>query len=68
MEKLKPCPFCGSEMELIVIGRSWWRIQPVDGHEDLCPFGECHEFDCSQQYDKNDHIKDWNMRYKEAPS
>ncbi|AUR83721.1 hypothetical protein NVP1039O_22 [Vibrio phage 1.039.O._10N.286.55.A2] len=63
-EELKPCPFCGCEMEIETIGRDWWRIKPVDGHEDTCPFGESHEWGCSQQSPewKDEHIADWNNR------
>jgi hypothetical protein len=63
-DELKPCPFCNCEMEIEVIGRDWWRIKPVDGHEDACPFGEQHEWDCSQQKPewKDEHIADWNKR------
>lgn len=66
MSELKPCPFCGCDMEIETVGRSWWRIKPIDGHEDLCPFGEEHEFDCSQQYSKQEHINDWNQRMAES--
>lgn len=59
-EELKPCPFCNCEMEIETVGRSWWRIKPVDGHDDLCPFGEEHEWDCSQSVSKQVHIDDWN--------
>ena len=64
MEELKPCPFCDCEMEIASVGRDWWRIKPVDGHEDACPFGEFHEWDCSQQKPewKEEHIADWNKR------
>ncbi len=63
-DKLKPCPFCDCEMEIESVGRDWWRIKPVDGHEDACPFGEQHEWDCSQQKPewKEEHIADWNKR------
>ena len=63
-EELKPCPFCGCEMEIVTVGRDWWRIKPVDGHEDTCPFGESHKWDCSQQKQewKHEHISDWNNR------
>ena len=51
-------------MEIETVGRSWWRIKPVDGHDDLCPFGEEHEWDCSQGNPnwKDEHITDWNTR------
>ncbi|CAM0105443.1 Lar-like restriction alleviation protein [Vibrio phage PS15B-6] len=64
MEDLKNCPFCDCEMEIVSVGRDWWRIKPVDGHEDACPFGEFHEWDCSQQKPewKDEHIADWNKR------
>ena len=64
MSELKPCPFCNCEMEIETVGRDWWRIKPVDGHEDNCPFGEHHEWDCSQQYPewRAEHIADWNKR------
>lgn len=62
--ELKPCPFCNCEMEIVAVGRDWWRIKPVDGHEDTCPLGECHEWDCSQGDPewKGEHISDWNKR------
>lgn len=64
MEDLKNCPFCDCEMEIVSVGRDWWRIKPVDGHDDTCPFGEFHEWDCSQQKPewKDEHIADWNKR------
>ncbi|EOW9160958.1 hypothetical protein ACN1T8_001510 [Vibrio cholerae] len=59
---LENCPFCDCKMEYISVGRSWWRIKPVDGHDNLCPFGECHEFDASKSYPLEDHVRDWNIR------
>ncbi|AUR84047.1 hypothetical protein NVP1047O_33 [Vibrio phage 1.047.O._10N.286.55.F2] len=63
-KELKPCPFCGCDMEIQTVGRDWWRIKPVDGHDDTCPFGENHEWDCSQQKPewKDEHVADWNKR------
>lgn len=51
-------------MEIETVGRDWWRIKPVYGHDDTCPFGEQHEWDCSQQKPewKYEHIADWNKR------
>ncbi|EOX3117481.1 hypothetical protein ACPFMY_000320 [Vibrio cholerae] len=59
---LENCPFCDCKMEYISVGRSWWRIKPVDSHDNLCPFGECHEFDASKSYPLEDHVRDWNIR------
>ncbi len=67
-DELKPCPFCGCEMEVVTVGRDWWRIKPIDGHSDECPFDAEHEWDCSQSDPdwKVMHINDWNTRHVSA--
>lgn len=66
-KEIKPCPFCGCEMECVDVGRDWFRIKPVDGHDDWCPFGEDHTWDCSSKDPtwRNEHIDDWNRRVGE---
>lgn len=61
MNKLKPCPFCGCKMELVVIGRDWNRIKPVVWHDDECPI-DGREFDYSQSEPSSEAIRLWNMR------
>lgn len=37
MPELKPCPFCGDALELLVIARDWYRVAHPEN--DLCPLG-----------------------------
>ena len=39
-EELKTCPFCGCEVEIIKVGRDWYRLQAAICHEDDCFFSE----------------------------
>lgn len=68
MIELKACPFCKCEMELKNVGRDWFRIKPVDAHEDMCVFDNDHEFDCSQagEESQDEHIAEWNNRPAES--
>lgn len=61
MKDLKSCPFCGCSMEVETIGRDWWRIKPIHGHDDLCPMLD-NEYNCGQCVPVDEHIDDWNMR------
>ena len=58
---IKPCPFCGCSMELNVVGRDWWRIEPIVWHQDECPSDE-QSFDYSQSLEKQEAIEIWNVR------
>ena len=61
MSELKPCPFCGCSMKLSIVGRDWFRIEPVVWHLDECPIDD-QTFDYSQSSSASDAVDMWNMR------
>lgn len=62
MSELKACAHCECEMEITKIGRSWWRIRPIDGHDDQCVFDCDHGIDYSQSITIEEACEDWNTR------
>lgn len=62
MSELRACPFCECEMEITKIGRSWWRIRPIDGHDDECVFDGDHGVDYSLSITIEEACEDWNAR------
>jgi hypothetical protein len=61
-QSLKPCPFCGCEMQLTTVGRDWVRIKSQTEHNyDCILFESQHDF----PYDENGKVmaaKAWNNR------
>ena len=58
---IKGCPFCGCDMEVISVGRDWWRVKPIVWHKDSCPIDD-QEFDYSFSCERVEVIEVWNKR------
>ena len=61
MSDVKGCPFCGCDMEVVAVGRDWWRVKPIVWHVDECPIDD-QEFDYSFSCTKQEIIEVWNKR------
>lgn len=61
--ELKPCPFCGCDMEIVNVGRDWLRVKPIVFHDDECPIDD-QEFDYSLSCTKQEVIEIWNKRHE----
>lgn len=68
MTKLKPCPFCGGEVDAFFIDEcgTEYRYEGKEVDGDVKPFIHCYGCGCEFFSDLDDVIEAWNMRVGEA--